>query len=175
MSEFVNRRIGSDSELTRVGALQNAIDESELNETVFAGQVPVSEADVANVNLYGFKTPAAATGNPAAGAPGWLSQADLLKVLEPAATVRSDTFVIRTCGEATDSSGNVLAKAYVEAVVQRIPEYVNPSDPASAKVPNPNAPAIVSEAAPPLVASENIAFGRRFVMVSFKWLSAEDI
>jgi hypothetical protein len=175
MSEFVNRRIGSDSELTRVGALQNAIDESELNETVFAGQVPVSEADVANVNLYGFKTPAAATGNPAAGAPGWLSQADLLKVLEPAATVRSDTFVIRTCGEATDSSGNVLAKAYVEAVVQRIPEYVNPSDPASAKVPNPNAPVIVSEAAPPLVAPENIAFGRRFVMVSFKWLSAEDI
>ncbi|MEO5716041.1 MAG: hypothetical protein ABIT37_21350 [Luteolibacter sp.] len=176
MSEFVNRRIGSDSNLTRTGALQNAIDDSGLNGSSMATQVPVAAADVSDANLYGFKTPLAATGNPAAGAPGWLSQADILKVLEPAATVRADTFVIRTCGEATDASGNVLAKAYAEAVVQRIPEYVNPSDPAAAKVPNPSAPSGTVDPATPLITSqENLAFGRRFVVTSFEWLSANEI
>ena len=181
MSEFVNRRIGADSELTRRGALQNAIDDSKLNsdrltEAFFKGQSPVEAGHVSDENLYGFKTPSAATGNPAAGAPGWLSQADILKILEPAATVRSDTFVIRTCGEATDGAGNVVARAYAEAVVQRIPEYVNPSDPAAAKVPNPNAPAVAPDPlTPPLNAAENIIFGRRFEMINFKWLSANEI
>ncbi len=176
MSEFVNRRIGQDSALTRVGALQNAIDDSKLNDSVFTGQIQVKASDVSDANLYGFKTPAAAIGNPAAGAPGWLSQADLLKVLEPAATVRSDTFVIRTYGEATDKSGNVLARAYAEAVVQRIPEYLNPSDPPAASLPNPNAPTVAADPLTPVIAApENLAFGRRFVTVSFKWLSPSEI
>lgn len=176
MSEFVNRRIGQDSALTRTGALQNAIDDSKLNDTAFANQVAVTAGNVADANVYNFKTPAAATGNPAAGAPGWLSQADILKLLEPAATVRSDTFVIRTCGETTDGAGNVIARAYAEAVLQRVPEYVNPSDPAAAIVPNPNAPTPATDSlTPTLAAAENLAFGRRFVMVSFKWLSANEI
>ncbi|MES2476221.1 MAG: hypothetical protein V4640_10595 [Verrucomicrobiota bacterium] len=176
MSEFVNRRLGGNSELTQMGALENAIEESGLNNAMFASQTPVSATDVSNGNLYGFQTPDAAAGNPAAGAPGWLSQADLLKVLEPAATVRSDTFVIRACGEATDRAGNVIARAYAEAVVQRLPEYVNPADPASAIVPNPNAPAPPVDAVTPLlVESENLTFGRRFSIVSFRWLSSNEI
>jgi hypothetical protein len=176
MSEFVNRRLGPDSALTRTGALQNAIDDSKLNDTAFTTQVPVSANDVKDTNIYGFKTPLAATGNPAAGAPGWLSQADILKLLEPAATVRSDTFVIRTCGEATDGAGNVVARAYAEAVLQRVPEYVNPSDPPAARNPNSNAPATAADTlTPALAAPENLAFGRRFEMVSFKWLSANEI
>ncbi|MEO5713730.1 MAG: hypothetical protein ABIT37_09610 [Luteolibacter sp.] len=172
MSEFINRRLGSDSNLSRTGAIQNAIDDSGLNGSSMGNQVAVASGDVADATLYGFKTPLAATGNPAAGAPGWLSQADILKVLEPAATVRSDTFVIRTCGEATDSNGNVLARAYAEAVVQRVPEYLNPSDSPAARIQNPNA--AVNN--PPLVAApENITFGRRFVMTSFKWLSTNEI
>lgn len=176
MSEFVNRQIGSDSKLSRTGALQNAIDDSLLNDSAMGTQVAVKAEDVADKDLYGFKTPLAATGNPAAGAPGWLSQADILKILEPAATVRSDTFVIRTCGEATDNNGTVLAKAYAEAVVQRVPEYVNPSDPAAAKVPNPNAPGgTVDPATPLLTAPENLAYGRRFIITSFKWLTSNEI
>jgi hypothetical protein len=176
MSEFVNRRIGPDSVLTRTGALQNAIDDSKLTDGTFTTQVPVAAEHVSDASVYGFKTPIAATGNPAAGAPGWLSQADILKLLEPAATVRSDTFVIRTCGEATDSAGNVTARAYAEAVVQRVPEYVNPSDPAVAKVPNPNAPnGPVDSVTPMIAAPDNISFGRRFVMTSFKWLSENEI
>ena len=176
LSEFVNRRIGADSTLTRTGALQNAIDDSKLNDSVFTTLIPVTEANVANPDIYGFKTPKAATGNPAAGAPGWLSQADILKILEPAVTVRADTFVIRTCGEATDSTGKVMARAYAEAVVQRIPEYVNSADPPTAKVPNPNAPDGSADPATPLLAApDNIAFGRRFIIVSFKWLTASEI
>lgn len=175
MSEFVNRRIGNDSDLTRMGALQNAIDESELNNSIYRDgtvTVNVNESDVSNANLYGFKTPKAATGNPAAGAPGWLSQGDILKILEPAATVRSDTFVVRACGEATDMGGKVIAKAYAEAVVQRIPEYVNPTEAITNSVPNPNNP---NNSADVIQAPENIAFGRRFVIVSFRWLSANEI
>jgi hypothetical protein len=176
LSEFVNRRIGSDSELTRTGALQNAIDQSRLNDAIYKSQLPVTEADVSDITLYNFKTPLAATGNPAAGAPGWLSQADVLKILEPAVTVRSDTFVIRSYGEATDPAGNVIARCYAEAVMQRMPEYVNPIDPASAKPTNPDLPNNNPDADTPfLTSSENIAFGRRFTMVSFKWLSPHEI
>ena len=78
--------------------------------------------------LYNYKTPEATIGNPAAGAPGWVNQGDLLRILEPDATVRGDTFVIRAYGEAQDAGGNITARAYAEAVVQRVPEYVDPVD-----------------------------------------------
>ena len=78
--------------------------------------------------MYNYKTPEATTGNPAAGAPGWVNQGDLLRILEPGATVRGDTFVVRVYGEAKDAKGNITARAYAEAVVQRIPEYVDPVD-----------------------------------------------
>jgi hypothetical protein len=176
LSEFVNRRIGANSPLTRSGALQNAIDDAELNKHTYDSQVPVTDDNVKDANLYGFKTPEAATGNPAAGAPGWVSQADILKIIEPAATVRSDTFVIRTCGETVDASGKVVAKAYAEAVLQRIPEYLDPADSPAAKVVNPNRANNQPDTDTPFLSSaENIAFGRRFVMVSFKWLSPSEI
>ena len=165
MSEFVNRRIGSNSELTRKGALQAAIDNSTVNNTLLAGCVTdVRLQDVSDQNLYRFATPEAATGNPAAGAPGWISQGDLLRILEPAATVRADTFVIRVCGEAHGADGRVTARAYAEAVVQRIPEYVDPVD-------RPSVNAYTASAA----AKANKTFGRRLILVSFRWLAASEV
>jgi hypothetical protein len=164
MSEFVNRRIGPESELTRMGALEAAIEDAGINEVVFRDQVPVTEGDLGNAKLYDFSTPLASVGNPAAGAPGWVSQGDLMRLLEPAATVRSDTFVIRTYGEARDTAGKVTATAYAEAVVQRLPEYLDGAD-------RPTLNAYSDPGAAPV----NKIFGRRFSIVSFRWLNQSEI
>jgi hypothetical protein len=164
LSEFVNRQVGAESDLTLCGALEAAIGKSRINDKYFTTQVPITAGDLNNAMLYNYKTPAASCGNPAAGAPGWISQGDLLRILEPAATVRSDTFVIRVCGEAWDTNGKVAARAYAEAVVQRMPEYVDPADP-----PSLNAYTDTS------AAKANKLFGRRINLVSFRWLSSNEI
>jgi hypothetical protein len=164
MSEFVNRQVGAESDLTLRGALDAAIDKSKINDKFFTAQVPITAADLANPLLYNYKTPAASCGNPAAGAPGWISQGDLLRILEPAATVRGDTFVIRVCGEAWDPNGKVTARAYAEAVLQRVPEYIDPVDRPSLNVYSTPSAAIV-----------NKSFGRRINLLSFRWLSSNEI
>jgi hypothetical protein len=162
MSEFVNRRIGADSALTQLGALEAAIAASGINNDTFTTQVPIQDNDISDPVFYGFKTPQVVTGNPAAGAPGWICQGDLMRILEPAATVRSDTFVIRVCGESRN--GGHVTRAYAEAVCQRIPEYVEPE----------NAPAS-GDAAGTGLSLTNKLFGRRLMLVSFRWLSSKEI
>jgi len=164
LSEFVNRQIGYNSELTRSGALQNAIDKSKINDGFFTTQVMLAGADLNKPLLYRNKTVENVMGNPAEGAPGWISQGDLMRIIEPLATVRSDTFVIRTCGEATDENGKIIARAFAEAVVQRLPDYVNPVDRPSVNVYT--------------TATANTAnkfFGRRINIVSFRWLSGQEV
>ena len=164
MSEFVNRRIGADSELTRGGALETALGHAKTNDKVFTTLVPIAAADLCNADFYNYKTPLVAVGNPAAGAPGWINQGDLMRMLEPAATVRSDTFVIRTCGEAWDTAGKVIARAYAEAVVQRFPEYVDPADRPSVNVDSATS-----------AGQTNRNFGRSLRVISFRWLSSKEI
>ncbi len=98
------------------------------------------------------------------GIPGWVTQADILQVIGPALAARSDTFRIRTYGEALDTEGNVTGKAWCEAVVQRMPEYVDPEE---------NAP--VDRGAELSGSAVNQKFGRRFNIVSFRWLSPNEI
>jgi hypothetical protein len=171
MSEFVNRQIGPAGPKTLSGALEAAIAKAEINEKLnatsadsYLNQVPITTADISDQNLYSYKTPEATTGNPAAGAPGWVCQGDLMRILEPAATVRGDTFVIRTYGEAQDPSGRITARAYAEAVVQRVPEYVDPADRPSLNV-----------FTDPAAKAANKTFGRRINIVSFRWLSENEI
>lgn len=96
------------------------------------------------------------------GIPGWLTQADVLQVIGPSLSARSDTFRIRAYGQALDpKTGHVLAKAWCEAIVQRSPQYVDPADPPSTQT---------SELNP-----TNTTYGRRFSIVSFRWLSANEI
>ncbi len=180
MSEFVNRQVGVESALTLSGALENAISDSKINDGFMNMNKPdpkVTELTTATFTnasvaaMYNYKTLAATIGNPAAGAPGWISQGDLLRILEPAATVRSDTFVIRVCGEAQDSSGKVTARAYAEAVVQRVPEYVDPVDRPSVNAYDITQPTAV----PSTAATANKKFGRRMNVVSFRWLSSNEI
>ena len=161
MSEFVNRRIGANSELTRTGALQAAIDQSGVNDRLFRDLPAVRAVDVADRDLYGFRTPEVSVGHPADGAPGTITQGDLLHVLEPRATVRGDTFIIRTSGQAFDGAGKVLATAHLEAVVQRVPDFIDPADAPSAPIAQLN--------------PVNTRFGRRFDIVSLRWLSPREI
>jgi hypothetical protein len=95
------------------------------------------------------------------GALGYLSQADLLQFIGPALSARSDSFRIRAYGEHLDSSGKVLARAWCEAVVQRSPGYVDPVDDTMKD------PANLGET--------NRQFGRRFAIVSFRWLAPEEV
>jgi hypothetical protein len=174
MSEFVNRQIGPLSPLSLSGALEQAIADSGINSSfLFDHVTPLTLSSFDDPSppalpLYGYKTKAATIGNPAAGAPGWVSQGDLLRILEPAATVRSDTFVIRVCGQAQDASGSVTARAYAEAVVQRTPEYLDPVD----------RPSLNASGRPGFAAvtkSVNLTFGRRMNLLSFRWLSNNEI
>ena len=159
MGEFVNRRIGASSQNTLVGALQAAIDNADLNDAVDFGGFDIQSGQLADLEL---RTPDALLGPSAQGAPGALTQGDILSALGNAATVRSDTFVIRGYGESVDEGGSIRARAWCEAVVQRIPDYVDPLD----------APEVKPE---DLTSEANKQFGRRFQIVSFRWLNSNEV
>lgn len=95
------------------------------------------------------------------GIPGWLTQADVLQVIGSAISARSDTFRIRTCGESVDPSGKVIARAFCEAIVQRIPDYIDPINASTDRGTQLN----------PL----NTIHGRQYKIVSFRWLSRDEI
>ena len=65
-------------------------------------------------------------------------------------------------GEARDSAGNVTARAWCEAVVQRVPEYLDEVD-----APETAYAGLTSEA--------NKTYGRKMRLVSFRWLSSDEI
>jgi len=97
--------------------------------------------------------------------PTVITQGDLMAALAPIATVRGDTFKIRAYGEALDATGKVVtARAWCEAVVQRVPDYVdsNPKD----------TPEVAFSA---LTSPVNRNFGRQFRIVSFKQLSEDEL
>ena len=95
------------------------------------------------------------------GIPGWLTQADVLQVIGPALTARSDTFRIRAFGETLDPTGKSVAKAYCEAIVQRVPLYTDPANPSSARGTT--------------LSNINTIHGRQFQIVSFRWLSSQEV
>lgn len=95
------------------------------------------------------------------GIPGWVTQADLLQVIGTSITARSDTFKIRSYGEALDAAGNVTAKVWCEAVVQRVPDYVDSSNAATERDTD--------------LVPANKTFGRKFNIISFRWLSPNEI
>lgn len=156
MAEFVNRRLGAPGGLTNAGTIQAALDKSTLNAPMNANSNPIAPSDVA---AFGWANPAAVTGTTGAGAPGEISQGDVLSAIGSFTTVRSDTFKIRAYGDAKDATGKVLAHAWCEAIVQRIPNYVDSTE------------------APQAVASTpaNLAFGRQFHIVSFRWLNPGEV
>lgn len=149
LAEFVNRQPGN-GKYSKNGPLQAAIERTGLNDVILDSELSFTGSTGANA--------AAGSGNTADGAPGVITQADLLTPILPVLTARGDTFVVRAYGEATGDDGRKIT-AWCEATVQRYPEYVDPSDQPT------DTPS----------SAANKAFGRRFQLVSFRWLRPGDI
>ena len=164
LAEFINRRPDSAGSLhSLAGILQTAIDNSGVNTANHAlDSKSIKIADIPAARKTGALTPEAMNGFTGEGAPSILTQGDLLGALAPVATVRGDTFKIRAYGEATSSTGKVQARAWCEAVVQRVPEFVDPADAPETPVAS-------------LTCQPNKSFGRRFRIVSFRWLTPREI
>ncbi|HSI08414.1 MAG TPA: hypothetical protein VK985_07465 [Rariglobus sp.] len=182
LADFVNRSLadnpataGEDERLK--GALQAALD---AGASPYAGNSNQLSDFTTNANYRiasyptaveeereryrGGSDAAAPYASTAAFAPGFLTQADLLNALGPVLAARSDTFRIRAYGDVLNpATGNTTpeARAWCEAIVQRMPDYVDSA----------NNPSV----APGSATATNQTFGRRFKIVSFQWLSASDI
>ena len=95
-----------------------------------------------------------------------MNNAEIAQVLEEVADVleiqNENTFRIRAYGESLNKDGTVAARAWCEAIVQRMPAYVNTAD----------APEIAPDKATSTV---NKTFGRRFDIVSFRWLDPKEV
>ena len=180
LADFVNRALvdtssnaGTANDMRLGGALHTAIAAAGIN-SAFTSTAAVLPAPGATYNTYPITLTAATgdTASPAAAAPGWVTQADLLQVLGPVLSARSDTFVIRTYGEVLNpllSNGDpkqVQARAWAEAIVQRMPEYIDQAD---TQFTNGNA------TPPAVVNTTNKNFGRRLKIIYFRWLSPSDI
>lgn len=156
LAEFINRAL-VDSTLGRKGALQAAIDDAGLN-TVIA----VQDITTALQTAADFPFPDNGAGNTVSAASGNIRQADLLQQIGPSLSARSDTFLIRTYGETINPvTATSQGRAWCEAVVQRVPDYVDTVA---------NQPHEIPAAATP-----NATFGRRFKVISFRWLTPDDI
>ena len=175
ISEFINRRLDSaNTDLAVKGALQAALDfEGETGSSI--PEVTINKAFRSKLrsldneitasmkNDSNTKFPEAFDGPAAYGSAPYVDQADLLRGFAGLLTPRGDTFKIRAYGDALDAAGNVVARAWCEATVQRTPAYVDP---------------LADENYLPqadLVSDSNRKFGRRFRISKFRWMNPDEI
>lgn len=167
LSEFVNRQLSS-GDPALAGTLQAA-----LNQLAKSGSnnpfAVVSSPDFTKLSGVDpnyidaeYQYPDAAVGNSAYGLPGWIRQADILRPIAPILSARDDTFTIRAYGDSRDKTGTIIkARAVCEVTVTRNREFVDPADAAD------------TLALP--TSAVNQRFGRRFKIISFRWLSPAEI
>jgi hypothetical protein len=177
LSEFVNRRLDDTPALIDFsvkGALQAALDDpGDSSDPTNRPEVTINAAFRTAVRKLdaeaaGFTAefPEALLGPIAYGSTPYVDQADILRHLGSTLTPRSDTFVIRAYGDSLDENGNVDARVWCEAVVQRSPEYIDSSD-STGDQPHIKQADLASDA--------NKSFGRKLEIVSFRWLNADEV
>ena len=165
LAEFVNRQLSS-GDLALAGTIQAALNEVAKSPAtnIFAKMEALSTTAVSVPERAAdaeYKFPAAAVGKSAYGMPGWTRQADILRPLFPILSARDDSFTVRGYGDARDAAGKIIARAVCEGVVRRSRDFVNPIDPAdSFKEP---------------VRADNKYFGRRYQIISFRWLAPDEV
>jgi hypothetical protein len=164
LGEFVNRRLSTDPDLARYGAVQAALEDPDVSINDHYRSERITEADLGGGQYKAnYRFQEAALGSRYQGTPAYISQADILTPVAPLLNARSDTFLVRGYGESRSADGRrVLARAWCEAVVQRQPEFVDPADPAHTPVAE-------------LTAKSNEVFGRQFVLQSFRWVAPSEI
>jgi hypothetical protein len=188
LAEFVNRFLCTETWAARCGALQSAIFRADatgaagLSDRVtaiagvrFPAEVMVNQASLSGANaaplnqpqnVEAFEQPVSGAGtnrvHAAMGAPGNLIQIDLLQSLGSSIATRSDTFVIRAFGEADDGQG-AKASSWIEAVVQRVPEFITADNATETRPEDPAFTAV------------NRLLGRRFKLISYQWLQPDEI
>lgn len=164
LSEFVNRQLSTDNKLALAGAIQTALNQLTADGSLnpfhnIQNESVASLADPPGPDGYVLRE--AAVGHNTYGLPGWTRQADVLRPLAPILTVRDDTFTIRAYGDARSTDGKVIARAWCEAIVQRIRDFPDSSD----------APDITTQPS----ARANQIFGRQFKLLSFRWLNPNEV
>lgn len=169
LSEFVNRRLTSDpsdKNLALCGAMQSALDDPacSINSPFRGDLVPLNPQVTIGTEQkspnYAF--PEAAAGPRRQGINGYVTQADILSTVGNSITPRSDTLTVRAMGEVKSEDGKkVIARAWCEAVVQRSADFMDPA----------NEPDAASET----LNAVNKKFGRRFEVISFRWLNAQEL
>jgi hypothetical protein len=165
LSEFINRKLDNNEELALAGAVQTALnslsddphkllkDEGYASKTMDPADAKMKGAD--------YKFAKAAEGYDTYGMPGWIRQADVLRPLAPILSARDDTFTIRAYGDARDGAGNITARAWCEATVRRGRDFVDPQD--------------LADSIDPPASEHNKVFGRRYSIVSFRWISPDEV
>ncbi|TSA32519.1 MAG: hypothetical protein D4R66_06035, partial [Opitutales bacterium] len=115
-----------------------------------------------NIESYEENSPTTNRTHAAMGTPGNLLQSDLLQSLGSAMATRSDTFLRRVYGEASSVEG-AIGKNWIEAVVQRLPEFIDPAD--APETPLSSLTFSVT----------NKSLGRRFIIISYRHLKPDEI
>ena len=198
LAQFVNRYLcGYHYDTSLAGCLQTAIVRADVdganlsNRTTtpapiastallaasgLPGSVPWTPLDPiiqSALTAQDPRTPGTNRGHLLAGAPTSLLQSDLLEAIGPALTTRSDTFVIRCYGDVTTNAGAITPKAgcWIEAVVQRSPEFCDPTQPPETEVCDPTD----SYRFNPQLKMVNRLLGRRFQVISLRYLSPKEL
>jgi hypothetical protein len=159
LADFVNRRVGNDKDLARAGAIQSALEDKDvsINRAWNEGDRSVPTTASGRMTF-----PEAEKGPAANGIPGIVKQADLLTPIAPLLSARSDSFVIRSYGDAVDADGKVIARAWCEAVVERDKEFIDSLEKPETATAN-------------LKSDANKTFGRRYKVQSFRWLNPAEV
>lgn len=151
LSEFINRKL-EDSDEGRAGILQTVLDE--------VVNIGLNERDASGFSQLNDNA------TQAAGFPIHLLQGDILQSLAPFMQTRSDTFRIRSYGEATDPvTGEITGRAWCEAVVQRLPDPVATWQKGD----------LLDEALLIEFEAPTSPFGRQFRVISFRWLDSDEV
>lgn len=165
LGDFVNRRLVEGEEGKR-GVIEAAIYRAGINSTLDYDskfRLPRQQSFPDYDHPDNIKDPTLLEQlqkpeSKAWGAPIYLTQADVLQAIGSSLSARSDTFVIRAYGDSV-VNGKVVARAWCEAVVQRMPEPVRP-DPSGLN---------------PEQINDVTDFGRRFRIQRFRWLAPDEV